>query len=388
MASFVFETVPRIVCEQGGVARLGELARELRMQRVFIVTDAGLMKAGLLDAALQALAAAGLVATVYAAVQADPPEVNVQAAVAAACAAQVDGVVGLGGGSSMDTAKLVALLVRSPQALPSLYGLNLAHGPRLPLVQVPTTAGTGSEVTPIAVITTPTQEKKAVVSPLLYPDVALLDSRLTLGLPPAVTAMTGVDAMVHAIESFTSRHKKNVLSDALGLKALQLLYANIDTAVTRGGDADAREAMLMGSLFAGMAFANAPVAAVHAFAYPLGGHYHLPHGLSNSLVLGPVLEFNLPAAQALYAQLGRAVLPDLGTADDAKAARAFVDAMRAKVSAMPYAQTLQEAGVRAQDLPMFVRDVMQIQRLLGNNPREVGEADAMNIYQAAYTGNY
>lgn len=384
MSQFSFETAPKIVCEQGGANRLGEIARSLGIARIFLVTDAGLVKAKLIDGALASLNAAGIAATVFSDVLADPPEVSVQAAVEAARAAGVDGVVGFGGGSSLDTAKLVALLVRTPQALPEIYGIGLARGPRLPLIQVPTTAGTGSEVTPISILTTPSHEKKGVVSPLLYPDVALLDSLLTLGLPPAVTAMTGVDAMVHAIESFTSRLKKNPLSDALAIKALQLLYANLPAAVTDGKDATVRENMLLGSLFAGMAFANAPVAAVHALAYPLGGHFHLPHGLSNSLVLGPVLEFNLPVAQAQYAELGRAILPEQANADEATAAAAFVAAIRRHVAAMPYAQNLRAAGVKEADLPTLATDVMNIQRLLVNNPRDVAYDDALAIYQAAY----
>lgn len=384
MSQFVFETTPKIVCEQGGAARLGEIAAGLGIRHLFLVTDAGLIKAGLIDGALAALAKAGVAATVFSEVQADPPEGSVVAAVEAARKAGADGVVGFGGGSSLDTAKLVALLACTVQELPAIYGIGLARGPRLPLIQVPTTAGTGSEVTPISILTTPTHEKKGVVSPLLYPDVALLDSLLTLGLPAAVTAMTGVDAMVHAIEAFTSRHKKNPLSDALAIKALQLLYANLPAAVGDGKDPQVREAMLQGSLFAGMAFANAPVAAVHALAYPLGGHYHLPHGLSNSLVLCPVLDFNLSQAQAAYAELGRAILPELRTLPDADAAREFVAAIRRLVATMPYAQRLRDAGVKQEDLPMLAHDVMNIQRLLINNPREVGESDALAIYQAAF----
>ncbi|MBI5860965.1 MAG: iron-containing alcohol dehydrogenase [Rhodocyclales bacterium] len=384
MSQFAFETTPRIICEQGGADRLGEIARSLGISRLFLVTDAGLIKAKLIDGAIASLTASGVHVTVFSDVLADPPELSVQAAVDAACAAGADGVVGFGGGSSLDTAKLVALLVRTPQALPEIYGIGLARGPRLPLIQVPTTAGTGSEVTPISILTTPSHEKKGVVSPLLYPDVALLDSRLTLGLPATVTAMTGVDAMVHAIESFTTRLKKNPLSDALAIKALQLLYANLPAAVNDGKDATVRENMLLGSLFAGMAFANAPVAAVHALAYPLGGHYHLPHGLSNSLVLGPVLEFNLPAAAVLYAELGRAILPELVSAGDREAAVAFVAAIRERVAAMPYAQTLRDSGVKQDDLPMLATDAMKIQRLLVNNPRDMVYDDALAIYQAAF----
>ena len=384
MPQFTFETTPKIICEQGAAKRLGEIARGLGMSQVFLVTDIGLMKAGLIDGALTSLSEAGVKVTVFSDVLADPPEVSVQAAVKAAALVHADGVIGFGGGSSLDTAKLVALLVKTPQELPTIYGIGLARGPRLPLIQVPTTAGTGSEVTPIAILTTPSHEKKGVVSPLLYPDVAVLDSLLTLGLPPIITAMTGVDAMVHAIEAFTSRSKKNALSDALAIKALQLLYANLPAAVSDGKDAQVRENMLLGSLLAGMAFANAPVGAVHALAYPLGGHYQLPHGLTNSLVLLPVLKFNLPAAESLYAELGRAILPELNSFSDALAASNFIEAIAAHVITMPYAQRLREVGVKEHELEMLARDAMNVQRLLINNPRDVQFADALSLYQSAY----
>ena len=384
MSQFTFETTPKIICEQGAAKRLGEIARDLGMSRVFLVTDIGLTKAGLIDGALTSLSDAGVKVTVFSDVLADPPEVSVQAAVQAAIAVGADGVIGFGGGSSLDTAKLVGLLAKTPQELPAIYGIGLARGPRLPLIQVPTTAGTGSEVTPIAILTTPSHEKKGVVSPLLYPDVAVLDSLLTLGLPPAITAMTGVDAMVHAIEAFTSRSKKNALSDALAIKALQLLYANLPEAVSDGKDAQVRENMLLGSLLAGMAFADAPVGAVHALAYPLGGHYQLPHGLTNSLVLLPVLKFNLPAAEPLYAELGRAILPELNSVSDALAAADFIEAIAAHVITMPYAQRLREVGVKEHELEMLARDAMNVQRLLINNPRDVQFEDALSLYQSAY----
>ncbi len=364
--------------------RLAELVHAKGAQRVLVVTDRGLLEAGVADAALHALERADLNVTVFSDVKADPPEAMVLQAVEAARAARAQMVIGLGGGSSMDTAKLVALLASVAQPLEQIYGIGLAKGPRLPLIQVPTTAGTGSEVTPISIVTTPSFEKKGVVSPLLYPDAAVLDSLLTLGLPPAVTAMTGVDAMVHAIEAYTSRIRKNPLSDTFAVKALQLLYHNIHAAVTDGADTQVRERMLLGSLMAGIAFANAPVGAVHALAYPLGGHYHLPHGLTNSLMLGPTLRFNLTHAAAHYAELGRAVLPACAGQSDTDAAHAFVDAIGTLVGAMPYAQTLRDAGVAHDDLPMLARDALNVQRLLVNNPREVTLDDALSLYQAAY----
>lgn len=380
MSTFTFETTPRVICEVDGALRLGALCRELGAERVLLVSDPGLQRAGLLEAPIQALRDAGVDVTLYSDVQADPPEASVLDAVAAGrnCGAQA--VIGLGGGSSLDTAKLVALLCGREQALADIYGINLAKGPRLPLIQVPTTAGTGSEVTAVAIVTTPSHEKKGVVSPLLYPDIALLDARLTVGLPAAVSAMTGVDAMVHAIEAYTSLHKKNVLSDGLALQALRLLSANLDRVLAEPGDLKARSDMLLGSMLAGMAFANAPVAAVHALAYPLGGHFHVPHGLSNALVLVPVLNFNRSAAQALYAELVSTVLPGqrFDTASDA--CEAFIGFMTALVARMPFAQTLAEVGVTEQDLDRLSDDAMNVQRLLINNPRPVTRDDARAIY--------
>ncbi|RQS26832.1 MULTISPECIES: iron-containing alcohol dehydrogenase [unclassified Burkholderia] len=382
--SLSFETTPRIVCEQGSAQRLHEIVAAVGGSRVLMVTDKGMQATGLLEPVIVAFAKAGQEAIVYADVQADPPEEVVLAAVEFAIQHKIDAVVGIGGGSSMDTAKLVALLAKTKQPLAEIYGIGLAKGPRLPLIQVPTTAGTGSEATPISIVTTPTHEKKGVVSSLLYPDVAVLDGLLTLGLPPAVTAMTGIDAMVHAIEAYTSRHKKNLLSDMFALRALTLLYPNIRRAVSDGADAQAREQMLLGSLLAGIAFANAPVAAVHALAYPLGGHYGLPHGLTNSLMLVPVMRFNERVAAPLYAELGRVMLPELGPLPEAAASEAFVDAIATLVREMPYAQTLREAGISASSLPMLATDAMNVKRLLINNPRDVEYEDALALYQEAF----
>lgn len=381
MIPFAFETARKVLCEDGGARRLGELAASLGVARALVVTDKPLFDAGLLKAPLESFAAAGVVVSVFSDVLADPPEAAVEAAVAAARAAGADGVVGFGGGSSMDTAKLVALMAGGEQSLQDAYGIDKAKGPRLPLILVPTTAGTGSEVTAIAIVTTPTDEKVGVVSPLLYPDIALLDAELTLGLPPRVTATTGVDAMVHAIESYTSKIKKNPISDALALKALELLSGNLLTAVQNGRDIDARRAMLQGAMMAGVAFANAPVGAVHALAYPIGGIFHVPHGLSNALVLAPVLEFNLSHADGLYGDLAR-VMPAWLTEGETSGER-FIAACRQLVAAMPMEQRLTEVGVKSHDIPRMATDAMKVQRLLVNNPREVAYEDAVALYEAA-----
>lgn len=376
---FEFATTPRVIVRPGVLMRPLEWMPPGAM-RVFIITDPGLLKAGIVAPVADALRQQGCTVVVYHEVEADPPEARVLATVAAAQAAHTDLIIGLGGGSSMDTAKLVALLAATPQPLDSIYGLGLARGPRLPLIQVPTTAGTGSEVTPIAIVTTPSHEKKGVVSPLLYPDIAVLDAELTLGLPPAITAMTGIDAMVHAIEAYTSKIKKNPLADALAREALRLLYDNLLRVIDNGQDIAARSAMLAGSMMAGMAFANAPVAAVHALAYPLGGHFHVPHGLSNALVLAPVLRYNLPEASQHYAELASVIATTRTFADTTTAATWFVDEMARLVAKMPMAQRLREVKVQATDLDMLATDAMKIERLLVNNPRPMTWEAARAIY--------
>jgi len=384
MQSFEFNTVARIIVGMGSALDLANQCGQLGVMRPLLVTDPGLMAIGLVQPILAALERAGCAPLVFDQVREDPPEATVLAAVALARSANVDGVIAVGGGSSMDVAKVVAVLLRGEQTLPDIYGVGKVTGGRLPLVLVPTTAGTGSEVTPVAIITTGETTKAGVSSPVLLPDIAVLDASLTLGLPPAVTAMTGVDAMVHAIEAYTSRHKKNPLSDNLALQALHLLSRNIRTAVHEGGNRQARESMLLGACLAGQAFANAPVAAVHALAYPLGGHYHIPHGLSNSLVLPAVLEFNAPQASALYAELADVVLgaPVAGSAE-AKTV-ALIAALRRLIGDVALPATLQQAGVRERDLEMLATDAMLQQRLLVNNPRDVSYEDALAIYQAAY----
>ncbi|MDF3193516.1 iron-containing alcohol dehydrogenase [Pseudomonas sp. 1928-m] len=387
MLPFSFATTAQILCEIGASRRLAELCRERGAQRVLIVTDPGISKLGLLVDVLPGFARTDLTVEVFDQVVADPPEAILLAAVEQARALRAQLIVGFGGGSSMDVAKLVALLAHPDcgQELAQVYGVGNARGQRLPLILVPTTAGTGSEVTQISIITTGETTKMGVVSPLLLPDLALLDAELTLGLPPAVTAATGIDAMVHAIEAYTSALKKNPLSDLLAREALRLLAANLDEVVHNGGNREARQAMLLGSCLAGQAFANAPVAAVHALAYPLGGHFHIPHGLSNALVLPHVLGFNGNAAAPLYAELAPLVLGDqLRAGSTLQQTEQLIGALADFSVRSGLPTRLRDAGVPQDMLPTLARDAMQQQRLLVNNPREMTEAHALAIYQVAY----
>jgi alcohol dehydrogenase class IV len=313
MAGYQFQSPRTLIVEPGAAARIGERAAALHATSVLLVSDHGVERAGLLESALRNLREQGMAVDVFLDVQADPSAATVEDAAARARACRADCVIAIGGGSPMDVAKLAALLAKSGAVLDDIYGVGVARGARLPLILVSTTAGTGSEVTPISIVTTGEGTKKGVVSDLLLPDIAVLDAELTLGLPSHVSAATGIDAMVHAIEAYTSRRLKNPISDCLAREALRLLGANLERVCECGTDVAAREAMLLGANLAGMALANAPVAAVHALAYPVGARFHVPHGLSNSLVLPAVMRFNLTHAASLYAELAPLLLPSNGS---------------------------------------------------------------------------
>ncbi|TFW27291.1 iron-containing alcohol dehydrogenase [Duganella callida] len=382
--AFSFSTVPHIVSEPGAASRLGEhVAQHFPgIRRALLVTDPGFLRTGLPEISAESLRTTGIAVDIYSQVVADPPELVVMEAVGAARAFRADIIIGLGGGSSMDVAKLIAILANSDQPIADIYGIGNVKGKRLPLVQIPTTAGTGSEVTNIAIVTTGATTKMGVVAPQLYADMALLDAELTIGLPATVTAATGIDAMVHAIEAYTSRHKKNPLSDMLARQALKLLSSNLIHVCENGRNLPARQAMLLGAMLAGQAFANAPVAAVHALAYPIGGVFHVPHGLSNSLVLPHVLRFNAPAAAHLYAELAEIVVPAATGSQEARA-EALAVAMQQIATVTGIERTLQQVGIRETDLDRLADEAMLQTRLLGNNPRTVTRGDARAIYAAA-----
>ncbi len=379
-SSFSFSYGPKLVSGSGATL---DMARLLPDAALLFVTDANMRALGLCDAPIAALEAAGRAITIFDAVEADPSEETVLAAVAAGRAASVHGVVGFGGGSPMDVAKLAAYLLGSNDDLTAIYGVDMARGEKLPLVLVPTTAGTGSEATPISIITIDGNQKKGVVAPALYADWALLDAELTVGLPPGVTAATGVDAMVHAIEAYTSVRFKNPLSDMFSRQALTLLAANIGAVVNDGMNIAARQAMLLGSHLAGIAFANAPVAGVHALAYPLGGHFHVPHGLSNALMLPHVLRHNMTDAMGLYAELGPLIDPGLMALGRQAQAQGLVEALMRIAADSGLPDRLAAVGVSAADLDQLADDAMLQTRLLVNNPSPITREDARRLYAAA-----
>jgi alcohol dehydrogenase class IV len=386
---FVFNTTARLVCKAGAAAVLGQHAAAMLGDSALFVTDRGLRQIGLEKAAIASLEAAGIKVSVFDGVEADPSLATLLAAADMARATGATGIVGFGGGSSMDVAKLAALIAGSGEDINEAWGVGNAKGPRLPLVLVPTTAGTGSEATPVSIITVGENEKRGVSSPLLLPDMAILDAELTLGLPAPITAATGIDAMVHAIEAYASKSaNNNPVSAMLAREALTLLGANIETVVREPGNHAARQSMLLGSMLAGMAFGNSPVAAVHALAYPIGGMFHIPHGLSNALVLPHVLRFNIEDESNRswhhYAELAPLAFPALSGSPSPSLAKDFVAELSALSVRLGLPQRLRDCGIGEEALPVMAADAMKQTRLLVNNPRDVAEADALAIYRAAW----
>lgn len=372
-----FKTVSDIRIGPGGTARLDAHVTGLsRNKRIAIITDKGVRSLGLMDAGIASLQDAGYQLMVFDDVVADPPEDVVIKGVEAVRQFDAGLVIGFGGGSPMDTAKVIAFLADNNVTLPEIYGVDVAQGSRLPLLLIPTTSGTGSEVTNVAIITTGKGSKNAVVSDPLYADRVLLDANLTLGLPAHITAATGIDAMVHAIEAYTSVHRKNPISDAMGLSALRKLTRAIDRAVNTPDDVDARNDMLIGAMLAGQAFSNAPVGAIHGLAYPLGGFFHVPHGLSNSLVMVDVMKFNAQEdrAKMWYAEIAS----DLGVGHTASA---LIDEILRLQDATKVQRRLRDVNITADSIPMMADDAILKDRVLRNNPREITREDIVTIYE-------
>ena len=385
--SFQFNTTPGLRYGSGQAKdSCKEISNKLG-QSILFITDKGLMSLGLTDQTLKELKKISSV-EIFDDVEADPSKKTLLKAIEVGKKIKATGVIGFGGGSSMDVAKLTALILGSGENLEEAWGVANAKGPRLPLVLIPTTAGTGSEVTPVSIITVGEEEKKGVSSSLILPDLAILDPDLTLGLPAGTTAATGIDAMVHAIEAYASSSKNNnPISKMLSIEALKLLGGSIEKAVFEGSNVEARGNMLIGAMLAGKAFANSPVAAVHALAYPIGGTFHVSHGLSNSLVLPYVLRFNSVDSKASkdYAELAPYVFPEIDTNKGAQSVCAeFIDKLESLSKKLGLPQKLREVDIPKNACEKMAKDAMKQTRLLVNNPREVTEKDALNIYHSAW----
>jgi alcohol dehydrogenase class IV len=382
-----FNTTTRILCEPNSLStKLGKVVKDFGATQVLIVTDKALLQLGFVNLAIEALSAESIQAIVFDGVIPDPTVEVVDNALNLARHHHCDAIVALGGGSSIDTAKIIALHDNPFISATNLFNQDLSKFNKLPLIAIPTTAGTGAEVTFVSVITATDGNKFAVFHSKILPDVAILDANLTLGLPPLITAATALDAMVHCIEAYTSRTKKNPISDALAVKGLQLLWQNYRKVMTDGKNIEARSEMLLGSCLAGMAFVNASVAAVHGLSYPLSIRFHVPHGHANALVMAGVFTFNLPAAQQHYAELARAVLPKQTLSlDDTAAATLFIDELKQFLTESGLKTSLRELGIQQTDIDgLATLMINTYARLIVSNPIDMTVDDVKKIYQDVF----
>ena len=365
----------------GALTQLADEVRALNANKVLIVTDQGLIEAGLVKKAEDLLQKADIKYAFFKDVEADPRYEIVADCVAMIRSENADLIIGMGGGSPIDIAKVSAVMATNKGPISEYFGIDLVPEPGLPTLIVPTTAGTGSEVTPIAILSDHTEKlKKGIVSQHLFPSVALLDPELTLGLPARVTAATGMDALIHAVEAFTSKNATSI-TDMLARQAMQLIAQNLRTAYADGSNLHARSDMLEGSLLAGMAFCNAGVTAVHAFAYPIGAEFHIPHGVANSIMLTPVMEFNQLGNLEKFAKMAGYLGENTAGLSTRDAAKTAVEAMRTLAADLRIPAHLSEFGIKEEDIPELAAGVMKVTRLLANNPRELTLKDAEAIYR-------
>jgi len=352
-----------------------------RWKRLFVITSPQV--AGMQAALFDGWRTSGLVVEVCSAVDREPEIALFDRVLDAARRFQPDVVLGVGGGSPLDVAKLVAALFGPGQHIREVFGIGLLVGRALPLVCVATTAGTGADVSPNAILLDETERlKKGVVSPHLVPDLAICDPELTYSMPPGVTAATGIDALVHCMEAYANKHAHPIV-DVYALEGVRRIGRSIEAAVRDGGDRVARADVMLGALYGGLCLGPVNTAAVHALSYPLGGEYRVAHGVANSMLMPAVFRFNLPAMPERYADIALA----LGCADQSSP-MATAEAGLARLVAMSRAcgipQRLRDVGVPEADLPRLSQEAMKVTRLLKNNPRELTAADAERIYREAF----
>ncbi len=385
MKNFInFKTPGVIEIGIDAIKKLGEKVESLGGKKVFIITDEGIEKAGILKKVKKPLEEKGYDVGYYTKVIPEPPIDKIQEIVDVVKEGGFDLLVGLGGGSSLDVTKVVSVMVTNEGEIEDYIGTDKVEKPGLPKVLIPTTSGTGSEATPIAVLTDVKEElKKGVVSPYLFADVALVDPCLTLTVPPKITANTGMDALIHAIEAFIAK-KSNVFTDSIAIQAIKLISSNLRTAVTEGDNLEARYNMSLGSLMAGVAFANAGVGAVHALAYPLGGQFHLPHGMANTLMLRYVMEYNIVSRIEKFTKIAEAMGEKVAGLSIREAAQKALDAMIYLAEDIGVPTKLRQVNIPKDAIPKLAEAGIKVTRLLSNNPRNLTQKDLEDIYTNAW----
>lgn len=394
-----FAMAQEVIFGPGTCAKMGRIARRLKASKALLVTDRNLVKLGMVERIERPLREEGISCRVFDGGMEDPPIRIAEECVAFAKGEDFDLIISLGGGSNMDLAKAAAVVMRHGGSFYDYFGEYKVPGPILPHIAIPTTSGTGSEVSPVSVLTDEAKKLKIGISDnLLRPRVALVDPELCLTMPPKVTADSGMDALCHAIECYTNiPHRylpvppeadvvfsgKQPLADCLAERAIELIGANLRLAVDQGNNLEARVNMALGSLLAGMAFTNAGVAAIHALSFPIGGLTKATHGVCNGVMLPYVMQYNLPVCQEEMATVAHLMGEEVADLPLAEAAQRGVEAVRSLIRDIRFPQTLGELGVREKDVQWIAESTAAITRLIRGNPRRIGVADLEGVVRSA-----
>ncbi|MBP6431219.1 MAG: iron-containing alcohol dehydrogenase [Ferruginibacter sp.] len=371
----------KLVFGNGCIAQLANEVLQLKSNKVFIATIEPLKNA--IEEFLLQLSTNNIKVLIDTSIIAEPSFIDFKKLMQVVAPFNPDVVIGIGGGSVLDIAKLVAAQLNNEQQLKDYVGIGLLKRRNKKLICVPATSGTGSEVSPNAILVDDSDnQKKGIISPFLVPDIVYVDPLLTISVPSAITAATGIDALTHCMEAYTNKFSQTFI-DIYAYEGMKLIAANIEEAVKNGSNVEAREKVAMGSLLGGFCLGPVNTAAVHALSYPLGSMYHLSHGLSNALLLPYVMEYNIIGAEKKYAEVALALGCSI-KATDKETALAGVEKIKQINAACGIPSSLKEVGVKIEDIPAIAKDAMKVQRLLKNNPREVLETDAIAIYKKAF----
>ncbi|MDP4208613.1 MAG: iron-containing alcohol dehydrogenase [Bacteroidota bacterium] len=381
MNTVIINNPSRLVFGAGSLQKMADDYLALGLKRLFVLTIPSITDQ--LTPVFEQLKSNGVTIQINTNISREPSFSDLETILAFARTFNADSVAGIGGGSVLDVAKLVAAQLHNDQPLQSIVGNGLLKGRSTYLACLPTTSGTGSEVSPNAILLDETDgAKKGIISPFLVPDGAYIDPALTLRLPPYVTAFTGIDALTHCIEAYTNRFAHPMV-DTFALEGIKLIGRNLKKAVDNGQDLEARSAVALGSVYGGMCLGPVNTAAVHALAYPLGSEYKIAHGVSNALLLPYIMEFNLPEAEAKYAEIARAMGAQEGNTDRETALNG-IELVRKLISDCGIPAHLSEINIPFEDIEAIAQSALGVQRLLKNNIREFSLADIVNVYKIAY----
>jgi len=378
-----FRSPHLILAGVNSLERLGDEAKAVEAKKALLVTDKGVVESGIGERVQALLKKEGIEIDIFNKVIPDPDIGCAEACIEMAKSERYELILGVGGGSPMDIASVASVMSTNPGRIQDYLGINLVKKPGIPTILIPTTAGTGAEVTPNAILTdVEAKLKKAIVSPYILPRVAIVDPLLSLSMPPPVTSSSGIDALTHAIESYTSNNA-TVLTDLFAKEAIMLIGRSLRTAVANGNNLQARYDMSIGSLYAGIALANAGVTAVHALAYPLGGQFNVAHGIANGLLLPYVMEFNVLGDVLKFAQIAQLLGEKVEPLPLLEQAYRAANAVKAIYKDLKIPQSLTELEVPKEAIPGMAKAAMNVTRLMGNNPREMAVEDVERIYEEA-----